>query len=71
MGADMNTERIRERLRLYVEAERAILLGQEYQLGDRRLRRADLSEVRRAIEDLEAQMATAEGRVKRIARVVL
>lgn len=67
----MNTERIRERLRLYLEAERAILLGQEYQLGDRRLRRADLSEVRRAIEDLEAQMATAEGRVKRIARVVL
>ena len=39
-----------ERLQLYLDAEVKILTGQSYQIGDRQLTRADLSEVRKAIE---------------------
>lgn len=67
----MNIEQIRNRLASYLECEAAILRGASYRIGDRELRRADLSEVRRAIEDLEAQIAQAEGRMRRIARVIL
>ena len=67
----MNIEQLRNRLASYLECEAAILRGVEYQIGDRRLRRADLSEVRKAIDDLETQIAMAEGRVRRIARVIL
>lgn len=62
-------ETLKARLRRYLEAEAAILRGQEYQLGDRRLRRADLSAVRGAIKDLEDEIADIErssGRVKRV-----
>ena len=42
-----------KRLREYLRAEEAILGGaQSYLIGDRHLTRADLGEVRRAIEDL-------------------
>ena len=62
-------ERLKTRLQMYYEAERKIANGAaEYQLGDRRLRRADLSSVRNAINDLEAEIELLEsggGRVKR------
>ena len=61
-------ETMKARLRRYLEAEAAILRGQEYYIGDRRLRRADLSAVRAAIKDLEDEIAleeTSNGRVKR------
>lgn len=41
------------RLNMYLAAEQAILEGaQEYQIGSRRLKRADLSEIRKEIEAL-------------------
>ena len=61
-------ELLKSRLRRYLEAEAMILRGAEYQLGNRRLRRADLSAVRAAIKDLEEEIAaleTSNGRVKR------
>ncbi len=60
---------IRRRLAEYYLAESAILRGQEYEIGDRRLKRADLAEIRRAIDDLEAALANEtlkHGRVKRV-----
>ena len=62
-----------ERLRRYVEAETAVLKGQSYMIGDRQLTRANLAEIRRAIEDLLADGATLDGeelKVGRIKRVV-
>ena len=57
----MNIETLRERLTLYYEAERQILSGaQSYKLGDRELRRADLSQIRSAITDIQNQIALLE-----------
>ena len=51
-----------ERLELYYEAERKVLRGQSYTLGNRQLTRANLSEIRRAIKDLEAELMQMAGR---------
>ena len=62
-------EKLTERLQMYLDAERAILNSQEYTLGDRKLRRPDLSAVRSAISDLEDEIALLEnsgGRVRRV-----
>lgn len=52
---------LQARLALYLAAEEKILKGQEYQVGQgsnaRRLRRADLAEVRSEIASLNAQIA--------------
>ena len=50
----------RERLKKYIAAEEAILLNQEYQIGSRTFRRADLSEVRKMIQALLAEGVTLE-----------
>ena len=62
-----------ERLARYLEAEKAVLMGQSYTIGTRTLTRADLSTIRAAIDDLIAggvQLVGAEsvqtGRAKRI-----
>lgn len=62
-------ELLKDRLRRYLIAEAAILRGEEYQLDARKLRRPDLSKVRQAIDDLQAEIDLLErrgGRVKRI-----
>lgn len=62
-------EMLKARLQMYYDAEQAILNSQEYYIGDRRLRRPDLSAVRAAINDLEDEIAVLEsssGRVKRV-----
>lgn len=67
--SNVTLELLKTRLQRYLEAEAAILRGAEYQLGDRRLRRPDLSAVRAAIKDLEDEIAMLErsgGRVKRV-----
>lgn len=53
-------ERYKERLSMYYQAEEAVLLNQEYRIGTRSLRRADLSTIREAIEELESQIAALE-----------
>lgn len=64
-------EYLRERLRLYRIAEQKILNSAEYQLGDRRLRRPDLSAVRAAIKDLEDEIDMLERSGGRVRRIVL
>ena len=50
----------RQRLKDYLECERCILVNQEYQIGSRTYRRADLSEVRKMIQALLAEGVTLE-----------
>lgn len=53
-------ERYRKRLAIYYEAEEAVLLNQEYTIGTKSLKRADLSTIRAAIKDLEGQIEALE-----------
>ena len=43
---------------LYTQAELAVLKGQEFSLGDRKLRRADLAEIRAGRREWEAKART-------------
>lgn len=65
---------LNRRLRQYVEAEERVLQGQSYTIGNRSLTRADLAEIRKAIDDLLADGAVLDGfeteRVKRAKRIV-
>ena len=55
----------RQRLYAYMEAEKAILLGaQSYTLDNRTLTRANLSEIRKVIADLWAEIALEESAAK-------
>lgn len=52
---------LNERLKQYLEAEKAILVaGQSYRIGNRTLTRADLSEIRKEINDLVTAGATTD-----------
>lgn len=65
----MTREQLQARLDAYLAAELKILRGQEYTIGEgqtaRRMRRADLAEVRDTIADLQRQIddidSTASG----------
>ncbi|WP_297968474.1 DUF6148 family protein [uncultured Anaerovibrio sp.] len=50
-----------ERLRMYLEAEKAVLSGQSYTIGNMTLTRANLSSIRAAIDGLLAGGAVLEG----------
>ena len=63
-------ELLKDRLRRYLIAEAAILRGEEYQLDARRLRRPDLSKVRQAISDLQAEIDMLERRGGRVKQIV-
>ena len=66
----MNKDILKSRLEMYLAAERKILLsGQSYTIGNRTLTRADLSEIRKIIDDLSTQLDAMElknGRQKRV-----
>lgn len=49
-----------ERLKLYLEAEKAVLSGQSYTIGNRTLTRANLATIRKVIDDLLADGATLD-----------
>lgn len=51
---------LNSRLRQYVKAEQAILMGQSYTINNRQLTRASLAEVRKAIDDLISQGAVLD-----------
>lgn len=53
-------ERYRKRLEMYYKAEEAVLLNQEYTIGTRSLKRADLSTIRSAIKYLEGEIESSE-----------
>lgn len=45
---------------MYYAAEEAVLLGQEYRIGTRSLKKADLATIRAAIDELEDEVAALE-----------
>lgn len=49
-------------LALYIQAESAVLSGQEFTLGDRRLRRADLAEIRAGRREWQAKVNAEQAR---------
>lgn len=51
--ANERLDKVKERLDVYYEAEVAVLSSQSYKMGTRELTRADLGEIRKAINDLE------------------
>lgn len=66
----MIKEQLQERLELYLEAEKKILTGQSYRIGDRELVRADLSLVQDKIAELEAEIKALDLKFRRRKRVV-
>ena len=52
-----NLTTLQSDLALYRAAREKILIGQEYTIGPRRLRRPDLSEIERKITELETRIA--------------
>lgn len=75
----MSTDRLqkaKDRIAAYYEAEMAVLTGQEYRIGTRTLRRADLKEIRSAINELEKLVHRLEAQANgdttaRVRRVVI
>lgn len=51
---------LKKRLEMYYEAEEAVLLNQEYTIGTKSLKRADLSAIRAAIKEFESQIEQLE-----------
>lgn len=70
----MTLQELIDRRQAYLAAESAILQGQEYRIQDggmsRALRRADLSEVRAAIAELNAEIDRAQAATQRRPRVM-
>ena len=58
-----------KRLELYLNAEEAILSGQSYEMGDRKLTRANLKDVVSTINSLKKEIAALETRLNGRARV--
>lgn len=52
--------RTKERLQLYYQAEKAVLLRQSYRIGTRELTMADLDTIRKQIDTLEAEVIALE-----------
>lgn len=68
-----NKQMNNERLRNYYAAERAVLSGQSYTVGNRTLTRANLAEIRAAIDDLLSaggSLDDSEIKTRRSMRVV-
>lgn len=60
MASSDRLQKAKERLNAYYEAELAVLSGQEYRIGTRTMRRADLIEIRKAINELEGLVQQLE-----------
>lgn len=63
---------LNRRYELYIAAEEAVLSGQSYTIGNRSLTRANLSEIRDAIDDLESKGAPFDdtSKIRRSQRIV-
>lgn len=69
MASKKRLEKTKKRLDAYYEAELAVLAGQEYKIGTRSLTRANLEEIKTAIDNLEKKVdqltALIEGKGRR------
>ncbi|MDA3732836.1 DUF6148 family protein [Niameybacter massiliensis] len=60
----------KKRLEMYYEAEQAILLNQSYTVDGMTLNRANLSHVQKQIKQLENDIRRADGKGRRVRRVI-
>lgn len=69
----MTRDELQARLNAYLSAELAILQGQEYQIGSgngaRRLRRADLEQVRAEIASIRVELGGMDARAAGVRRI--
>lgn len=65
-------ERYQRQRELYLKAEEAVLISQSYTIGTRTVTRADLTEIRKAIEYLDEKIDELEssGGKQRVFRVI-
>lgn len=65
-------ERYQRQRELYLKAEEAVLISQSYTIGTRTVTRADLTEIRKAIEYLDEKIDELEssGGKRRVFRVI-
>lgn len=59
--ADSELAEAQEMLSAYKAAERAVLLGKEYQIGGRTVRRSDLSEIRDGRKEWAGEVSRLSG----------
>lgn len=69
MTKDEELEDRKAELAAWRAARRALSLGKSYQIGNRTLTRLNYSEVRQAIQDLEAEISNIEQDMKSYMRV--
>lgn len=67
---DTLLEMKKKRLEMYYEAEQAILLNQSYTVDGMTLNRANLSHVQKQIKQLENEIRRADGKGRRVRRVI-
>lgn len=67
---DVLLEMKKKRLAMYYEAEQAILLNQSYTVDGMTLNRANLSHVQKQINQLENEIRRADGKGRRVRRVI-
>lgn len=71
LGQFFTKELATERLKMWLDAEAAVATGQSYQIGTRRLDRANLHQIREQINYWQKELLKAEGkRQRRVTRVV-
>jgi len=68
---DYNLKLVREMFLLYVNAEKAVLTGQSYQIGGQSLTRADLDKIRKGRQEWMEINRTLEGRSGRVSHQVV
>ena len=68
MTAKEKLELAQNRLALYLKAEKAILSGQSYEMGDVKLTRADLKAVQSMIKTLNTEIDALNAKIKGKAR---
>lgn len=70
--AGITLDRATEHLEAWLDAELAVSTGQSYQIGSRRLQRANLSEIRQQIAYWQRKIYELDGnnRNKRVVRIV-
>lgn len=66
--AGITVEQAQEQLDAYLEAERAVLAGQSYEIAGRRLTRADLKSIQDGIKYWNERVGTLSARGERRSR---
>jgi len=61
MNAQQQLEQAREMLQDWIQAERAVMTGQEYRIGSRMLRRADLDMIAQRVAYWKGEVDRLEG----------